>query len=183
MLIQEPDMKLTVAGRPVGASDTRSSAASHPARALCGWSPPPLPADTVVKRRADRIVAGAVPALGMIAIVVGLLNVAPLLPLRAGLAVEGLAALAAGGWCSLNFWRCRHAHCLVTGPGWLALSVFAFTEAGIGRSLIAGDEQLVFLGVLAAALCFEGAWYLARRTNAVTASGQTTGFGCCSWLR
>jgi hypothetical protein len=97
--------------------------------------------------------------------------------------VDALAALAAGGWCSLNFWRCRHAHCVVTGPAWLALSIFAFTEAGIGRSLIAGDEQLVFLGVLAAALCFEGVWYLARRTNAVTASGQRNGFGCCLWLR
>jgi hypothetical protein len=165
-------MKLTVARPDAEASDARSPAADLRDRALCGWSPPPLPADSVMKRRTDRILAGAIPALAMIAVVVILLNVAPLLPLPAGLAVDGLAALAAGGWCSLNFWRCRHAHCLVTGPAWLALSVFAFTEAGIGRSLIAGDEQLVFLGVLAAALCFEGFWYLARRTNAVTASGQ-----------
>jgi hypothetical protein len=103
----------------------------------------------------------------MIAVVVALLNVAPLLPVRGELAVDGLAALTGGGWCLLNFWRCRHAHCLATGPGWLALSLFAFAEAGLGRSLIAGDEQLVFLGILAAALLFEAAWWLARRTNAV----------------
>jgi hypothetical protein len=116
------------------------------------------------------MVAGALPAAVMIASVVALLNIAPLLPARAGLAVDGLAALAAGGWCSVNFWRCRHAHCLVTGPGWLALSMFIFTEAGIGHSLIAGDEQLVLLGVLAVALAFECGWYLARRSNAVGSS-------------
>ncbi|MEA2504692.1 MAG: hypothetical protein QOG36_1735, partial [Actinomycetota bacterium] len=27
---------------------------------------------------------------------------------------DGLAGLAAGTWCGLNFWRCRQAHCLVT---------------------------------------------------------------------
>jgi hypothetical protein len=113
------------------------------------------------------MVAGAIPAVVMIAAVVVLLNIAPLLPLRAGLAVDGLAALVGGGWCTVNFWRCRHAHCLVTGTGWLALSMFAFAEAVIGHSLIAGAEQLVLLGVLAAALIFECAWYLARRTNAV----------------
>jgi len=42
----------------------------------------------------------------------------------------------------------HHAHCLVTGTGWLGLSIFAFTEAGVGHSLIAGYEQPVFLGIL-----------------------------------
>jgi hypothetical protein len=161
-------MRLITADSPASAGNSRGAGACCGVpRALGGWSPPPLPADTPAKRRADRIVAGALPAVVMIASVVALLNVAPLLPVRAGLAVDGLAALAGGGWCTVNFWRCRHAHCLVTGPGWLALSVFAFTEAVIGHSLIAGDEQLVLVGVLAAALAFEGGWYLARRTNAV----------------
>ena len=75
-----------------------------------------------------------------------------------------------GGWCGLNFWRSRHAHCLVTGPAWLALALFTFAEASLGRTLIHGYEQLVFLGVLAAGLAFEGAWYVARRTNAVMAT-------------
>ena len=111
----------------------------------------------------------------MILLVIGLQNVAPHLPVRAALAFDGLAALAGGGWCALNFWRCRHAHCLVTGTGWLSLSLLIFAEAGIGHSLIHGDEQLIFLGVLLAALAFEALWFLTHRTNALVAdrSGGT----------
>jgi hypothetical protein len=68
-----------------------------------------------------------------------------------------VAALA-GAWCGLNFWRCRHAHCMITGTGWAALAGLAFAEATIGRSLIWGDEQLIFLAVLAAGLVFEALW-------------------------
>ncbi len=107
----------------------------------------------------------------MVAIVVGLLNLGPHLPTRAGLAVDGLAALVGGVWCSLNFWRCQHAHCLVTGIGWLALDVFAFAESSLGYSIIRGYEQPVFLGILAAALVFECGWYLFHHTNAVSAGG------------
>jgi hypothetical protein len=99
--------------------------------------------------------------------VVALLIAAPYLPKRAELAVDGLAALAGGAWCGANFWRCRHAHCIVTGAGWLGLSVLVFGEAVVGYSLIQGNEQLVFLGVLVAALGFEVVWYLLRGTNAV----------------
>jgi hypothetical protein len=104
-------------------------------RALWGWSPPDRPADTPLKRGIDRVL----PRTGLataacIAAVVGLFSLAPHLPLRANLAADGLAALLAGAWCGLNFWRCRHAHCAVTGAGWLALSVFVFTEAGLGTA-------------------------------------------------
>ena len=88
------------------------------------------------------------------------------MPVRASLGGDGLAALVAGGWCSLNFWRCRQAHCLVTGAGWLVLALFAIVETGIGRSVIHGGEQIIFLAVLAAGLLFEGGWYLTQRTNA-----------------
>jgi hypothetical protein len=137
-------------------------------RALFGWSPQALPADTPFKRRTDRLLVGYAPAIIMIALVLTLGNIAPHLPVRAALAVEGLAALVGGGWCSVNFWRCRHAHCLVTGTGWLALSLVLFAESALGRSLMAGYEPMVFNGVLVAALIFEGGWFLARRTNAVT---------------
>jgi hypothetical protein len=83
------------------------------------------------------------------------------------LGVESGAALLAGAWCGLNFWRCRHAHCAVSGTGWLALSALGFAGAGIGRSLVGGYDELVFIGVLAIALAFEGLWYHARGTNAV----------------
>jgi hypothetical protein len=116
---------------------------------LWGWSPPRLPADTAFKRRVDRVQPrSGVRVLAFFAAVVVLLNVEQLMSRRADLATVGLAALLAGGWCALNFWRCRHAHCALTGAGWLALAVFTFAEAAVGRSLIGGDEPLVFLVVL-----------------------------------
>ncbi len=137
-------------------------------RALWGWSPPSLPADSARKRLVDRVLprTGAPLALFYLA-VFALLGLAPSMPKSGELALDGLAALAAGAWCGANFWRSRHAHCLVTGVGWLALSGFAFGEAILGYSLIHGDEQLVFLAVLVLGLGFEGAWYRLRGTNAV----------------
>jgi hypothetical protein len=145
----------------------RAGGGSGPS-ALWGWSPPDLPADTPLKRRIDRLLPrSGVPAAACFAAVIGLLILAPQLPVRADLAADGLAALAGGAWCGLNFWRCRHAHCAVTGAGWLALSALAFFGAGLGHSLIGGYEQPVFLAVLAAALAFEAAWRWARGTSAV----------------
>ena len=88
------------------------------------------------------------------------------------LAADGLAFVAAGGWCGLNFWRCRQAHCMVNAAGWLGLSLVAFAGAALGRSLIYGDEQLVFLGVLLAALGFEGLWYLGKGTNVIVGTAR-----------
>lgn len=149
---------------------TQPSDASCGPRALCSWSPPAREADTALKHRVDRLVLGNVIAVTTFVVVIGLLNLAPHLPLRAGLAAVGVAALVGGGWCSLNFWRCRHAHCLVTGPGWLALSAFVFAEVALGRSVIGGDEQLVFIVVLGLAIAFEAIWRLTSHTKAV-ASG------------
>jgi hypothetical protein len=162
------DMELTGTGRRHDESrvETAPGTSGGP-RALCSWSPVPLPADTGLKGRVDRLLVGNAPAFVMVAVVLGLLNLGPHLPIRATLALDELAALVGGTWCSLNFWRCRHAHCLVTGAGWLALSLFAFTESVLGHSVIAGYEQLVLLGVLAAALIFEYGWYLTRHTNAI----------------
>jgi hypothetical protein len=163
------DRDVTIPGR---ASDRIQSdgASGSPrcVRALCGWSPPPLPADTTLKRRVDRILVGNAPTLVRLAVVIGLLNLAPRLPARPDLATVGVAALAAGVWCSLNFWRCHHAHCVVTGIGWLALSAFAFIESGLGHSIIGGDERPVFLGVLAAGLIFECCWSAAHHTNTIS---------------
>jgi len=147
-------------------------------RALFGWSPPDLPADTALKRRADRLLPRTgVPAALYCAAVAGLLILAPNLPERGNLAIDGLAALAAGGWCAVNLWRCRHAHCLVTSTGWLALAVLAFTGAGLGRSLIGGYEQPVFLAVLAASVAFEYTWRMARGTSALGRGTGSTGRG------
>ena len=136
---------------------------------MFGWSPPALPADTNLKRRVDRMM----PRSGLsfvifFAVVIALLNVGVILPRRMDLVAIGVVGLAAGSWCAVNFWRCRHAHCVITGAGWLALAGFSFLEAGLGRSVIHGDEGLVFLGVLGLGLVFEAAWYVARGTNAVS---------------
>lgn len=142
-------------------------------RALFGWSPPALPADTPLKRRVDAVTPrSGLPLVIFFAVVVVLLNVGAVLPRRLDLVAVGAASLAAGGWCAVNFWRSRHTHCAVTGPGWLALAGFAFVEAGLGRSLIHGDEGLVFLGVLGAGLVVEGVRYAIRGTNAIS-SGPT----------
>lgn len=148
--------------------NTRGTDAACGARALCGWSPRSLPADSTLKRRVDRIRLGNIAAVGIVVAVVALLNIAAHLSAQPALALDGLAGLAAGGWCTLNYWRCRHAHCLITGPGWLAFGAFALVEAGLGRSIIDGYEQPIFMGILAVAVVFEVSWYLARRTNAIT---------------
>lgn len=137
-------------------------------RALWGWSPPALPADTGLKRLVDRWLPAT--GLGLClfwAFVVGLLLAAPHLPRRGDLALDGVAALVSASWCALNFWRCRHAHCLVTSSGWFGLAGFAFAEAALGRTLIAGYEQPVFLAILAAGIGFEWAWSRTHGTNAV----------------
>ena len=143
--------------------------------ALWGWSPPPRPADTALQRLVDRLLPRTGLACALyFAAVIGLLNLARVLPAPSYLLVDGLAALAAGSWCGLNFWRCRHAHCLISGGDWLGLSGFVFIEAGLGRSLIGGNEQVVFLGVLVAALLFEGAFCLARGANAIGPSRRSS---------
>ena len=132
-------------------------------------APPVIVVDDPLKQHyVDRILPRSGPSVVVyFAVVLGLLNLAPHLPMRADLAVNGLAALAGGTWCVVNFWRCRRAHCVVSGAGWLGLALLSFVEAGLGHSLIGRHETLVFFGVLVVALAFEAAWYLARHTNSV----------------
>ena len=139
-------------------------------RASKGWSPPSLPADTQLKRLVDRFLPRAgLPVVVFFAVAIGTLSLASLVSNPAAeLALEGAAALTAGGWCALNFWRCRHAHCLITGVGWLGLSLLAFVEAGLGHSVIGGYERGAFVVVLVIGCVFEAAWQITRGTNAMT---------------
>ncbi len=144
------------------------------ARALCGWSPADLPADTPLKRLVDRYMPRTgLPVIAFYLTIIGMLLVAGFLPRRPQLGLDALTFLAAGGWCAANFWRCRHAHCLVDGAGWLALSIFTFGEAALGRTYNWGDEQLVFIAVLLLSIAFELVWSARRGTNALTLRGSS----------
>lgn len=148
----------------------RDDAATGCGKGAPGWSPPDLPADTSVKRWLDRLLPRTgMPSVLFWAAVIALLLVAPHLSVRLELAVDGLAGLAGSAWCGTNFWRCRHAHCVVTSGGWGALALLAFVAAGLELGGVAGFWQLAFLGVFAVGLAFEGIWYLFHRTNAVMA--------------
>lgn len=152
--------------------DARTSAAAQ-TRETCGswlWcSPPSLPADTPAKRVADRLVPHTGwRGCGFFLAVAGLWTVYGHVPDRAGLAVAAVASLAAGAWCSVNFWRCRHAHCVVTGIGWLALGGLIVVEMLLGHSLIGGSEGIAFLTILGAGVLFEAGWYLLYGTHAIT---------------
>lgn len=130
-----------------------------------------LPADTGAKRAVDRLMprSGWPFCLYFLA-VAALLSLADQLSTRGGLAVIAVAAFAGGAWCSLNFWRCRHAHCVVTGAGWFVLAVLALVGAALGHSLIGGAEQLVFLAILLAGALFELSWYLSHGSHAIRAT-------------
>jgi hypothetical protein len=168
----------SISGRPAGdcriagmhtAGGSGSGTSCCVPRVPRAWSSPVLPADTPVKRRVDHLLPrSGWPAVAYFAAVIGLLGLARALPAPGYLVVDAAAFVAGGGWCALNFWRCRQAHCLLTGSGWLLLALFTAAEAGRGGSLIGGDEQLVFLAVLAIGLVFEAIWYLVHHNNAVT---------------
>jgi hypothetical protein len=131
-------------------------------------SPPRLPANTAGKRLADRVLpTGAGQWIFFAAVAVGI-SAAPVLPTRAALILDAVVTFAASGWCLINFWRCREAHCVVSGYGWAGLGLFEVAELALGRSLIMGDEGLVFVAILVAALVFECVWRARSGTNALT---------------
>jgi hypothetical protein len=71
-----------------------------------------------------------------------------------------------GGWCSLNFARCREAHCLITGVGFDALAVAALVAViidGHWYNLL----SLMILPVLIAGFAFEVVWTNRHGENAV----------------
>jgi hypothetical protein len=132
-----------------------------------GCSPPRLANDSAGKRLADRLLPTGWGRWAFFATVAVGVSVAPHLAARPALGLSGFVTLAAGAWCLVNFWRCREAHCLVSGPGWVALALFEFVELGLGRSLIHGDESLAFVAVLVIALCCECAWRARHHSNVV----------------
>jgi hypothetical protein len=135
-------------------SDNKSTASRLPL--VC--PPPPLTADTRGKQIADRVLPKGIAQCIYFAIVAAGVAVAPTLPLRPGLGLALAATVAASSWCLVNFWRCREAHCVVSGVGWAALAALEVIELSLGRSFLFGSEGLFFVAILIVALGFEGLW-------------------------
>jgi hypothetical protein len=137
----------------------------RPAGILC--SPPPLKADTGANRVIDRILpTGAWRCALFIAIAVGI-SAAGQLPTTSGLALGAATTFIASGYCLLNFWRCREAHCIISGTGWAALGLCETAEIALGHSLIHRNEGAVFVVILVIAVAFEAFWRTRHGTNAL----------------
>jgi hypothetical protein len=95
---------------------------------------------------------------------------------HAGTAIAGAWVLLAGLYCLANFWHCREAHCVVTGPGWTLAGVLALAAAVTpGGSLSwyrPSAQAVVFVVVLAAGYGLETA--VAARTGPRSLGGGGT---------
>ena len=130
-------------------------------------SPPTPSAESRMQRLADRALPRGRAQWIFFAVVGVVVAFAPNLPFRAAMAAGALATTAASAWCLVNFWRCREAHCIVSGVGWGLLIVVESVELAIGRTLTFGSDGLIFLAILVIALAFEVWWRWRHGTNAV----------------
>lgn len=147
-----------------GRDDTQARLARLPL--VC--PPPRLTADTRAKRVADRVLPrGVWQWLYFAAVAVGV-AAAPALPLRSGLGLALAATVAASWWCLVNFWRCREAHCVVSGLGWAALAALEVVELALSRSFLFGSEGLFFIAILVVAFGFESFWRARHGTSVLT---------------
>lgn len=147
-----------------------------PVRAPAGTglfsSPARLVSDSSLKRLADRLLPTGVGQWIFFGAVFAAVSLAPNLSRRPGLALAAVATLAGSAWCLVNFWRCREAHCIVSGLGWAVLGALGLLETGLGHSIIGGYGGAVFIAVLVVAYIFEFVWRAVYGTNAVMAHGH-----------
>lgn len=97
---------------------------------------------------------------------VGAGQLADQLPSRYAMLPAVVYFLILGGWCSLNFARCREAHCLITGAGFAALAIAALVAVGIHAHWY-NLLSLMILPLLIAGLAFEVVWTSRHGENAV----------------
>jgi hypothetical protein len=78
-----------------------------------------------------------------------------------GVAVAGGYVAFFGGYCLLNFWACREAHCALTGPGFTAAGFLGMIGAAWPGNALSWYtvrvEAIAFLAVLAGGFVFERA--------------------------
>ncbi len=83
-----------------------------------------------------------------------------------GLWLAAAYFLVFGGYCVANFARCREAHCVVTGWGWLALGMAGVWSA-VGNRAILGILWDAFAVIAIVGFAFEAAWTALRGTHAL----------------
>lgn len=117
---------------------------------------------------ADRFLTVTRPLIvpGVIGLGVGAAAIANALPSRYAMLPAAVFYAVAGGWCSLNFVRCREAHCLVTGVGFDALALAALAAAVLDRHWY-NLLSLLIVPVLVGGVLFEATWTIRRGGNAV----------------
>lgn len=150
---------------PSAATQAGHRTSSAWSQILC--SPPRLPGDTRSKRLADRLLPTGKGQWIFFGLVWVAIAMRPNLGVRPGLVLAAVATLAAASWCLVNFWRCREAHCALSGPGWAMLGAVELAGAVVGRSVVDRTESILFIAVLIAAYSFEFAWRARRGTNAL----------------
>ena len=132
-------------------------------------APPRRPAHNRVERILDWYVTLTAPFLRgcMVFFVVGAVAVVSVrLGPTAGLALTAAYLTVHSTYCLSNFVRCREAHCIVTGSGWLVLAVVAAGGAVMGQD-IRPEVWDTFLVVSAAGFGFEFVWKAARGSSAL----------------
>ena len=87
----------------------------------------------------------------------------------AGLYVSAAYFAAYGTYCLANFARCREAHCIVTGIGWLILAAVALGGALTGQGSLS-QVWTAFLIVFVLGHGFELVWAATRHTHVLRLS-------------
>jgi len=76
-----------------------------------------------------------------------------------------------GNWCSLNFARCREAHCLITGAGFMLVGLVAIVAAVLDRDW-SDALWLAALATLVGGVLFEAVWTAHHGGNALRRSDR-----------
>lgn len=139
---------------------------------LCG-RPASLAETRRWHRSVERLLAFSRPLIVPIFVALGFLAAFAGNQLGARPALLPAAAFFAlvGGWCNLNFVRCREAHCIVIGVGYSVLALAAIVAFVLDRHW-AGPLWLASVIVLGAGVVFEAAWRAWRGGNAVRRRGS-----------
>lgn len=137
-------------------------------RLLLCERPPSLVATRGWHRSGDRFLTVSRPLIVPAFVALGFLAsfVADRLSARPALLPAAAFFALVAGWCSLNFVRCREAHCVVIGAGYSGLAIAAVVAFALDRHWT-GPLWLTSFAVLAAGAVFEAAWLAWRGHTAV----------------